>query len=243
MIFIFEENPSAPNEKDSAFLRELRKRVRGPNKIEPLKSLPFPPKFDERIFLRNKTNMRFKTKAANGWFFYRKAYVEELKANGRTYPMTEISKHIAELWKNEPEKVRKFYKELASKAADLHHQVYGNDLSNNNKPPCVKKPKKFKESQMKSEKPSIPIEPKGLSTKLPFNEHYINIVDDENIYSPYLPTTPCLEYNPYDIFYEPQCNNFYTEPVNFLGDNDNDIFNFDNEYFFWQQNLNTMNTE
>ncbi|CAG8677996.1 7024_t:CDS:1, partial [Dentiscutata heterogama] len=66
MIIILEENPSAPNEKDTAFLRELQRKVRNPNEIEPLKSLPFPPKFDEHVFFKRKGKInKIKTKAAN----------------------------------------------------------------------------------------------------------------------------------------------------------------------------------
>ncbi|CAG8459264.1 25586_t:CDS:1 [Racocetra persica] len=237
MLLILEENPSAPNEKDNAIVREFLKRMRNPNKVEPLESLPFPPKIDERAFLdQTKPNQR-KTKAANGWFFYRKAYVEELKAIGRTYPMTEISKHIAELWKKEPEQVRNYYKELAIKAANLHHQKYGDNVK-----PTESKVKKLNESRgKKPKKPNHepltnsikPTEPTILTEPVPPSPTEIKGVTNP----PYLlPPHPLYYYNildeplPYSFILDDA--GYYNEERSFFYNEGQSIFCNEQQSFF-----------
>ncbi|CAG8453988.1 1052_t:CDS:2 [Racocetra fulgida] len=214
MFFILEENPSAPNEKDSALLREIQKRMRNPNKVEPLERLPFPPKFDE-------------------------TYVEELKAIGRTYPMTEISKHIAELWKKEPEQVRNYYKELAIKAANLHHQKYGDNAKPNESK--LKKPKKPNHEpitkSIKPTEPTIstePVPPSPTEIKSvanppyllpPYSLYYDNILDEPL---------------PYGFFLGDA--GYYNEEQSFFYNDVQSIFCNEQQSFFCPH-VNTMNIE
>ncbi|CAG8480824.1 5271_t:CDS:1 [Scutellospora calospora] len=233
VLFIHEENPSAPNQKDNAKIRELqRRRARIVNKIEPLEVLPFPPKFDERIFL--KTTGKPKTKTANGWFFYRKAYVEELKVIGRAYPMTEISKYISESWKNEPETVRKYYKELACKAANLQPET----PITKTKPKVTKRVKSMKSSN-ESQKSTVPVKPVNDIPNKDFFKDYC-------IYSPQPVITPCtklLESYPYDgISHESEYSSYFIEPNNLFGEGNN-FYNIENDQIAYYEFMNTMNTQ
>ncbi|CAG8670182.1 17641_t:CDS:2 [Cetraspora pellucida] len=209
MFFILEENPSAPNEKDNALLRELQKKLRPNHEVEPLERLPFPPKFDE-------------------------PYVEELKAIGRTYPMTEISKHIAELWKKEPEIVRKYYKELAIKAAHLHHEEYGNDKSSR-----VKKEKSKKPNQEPLIKPIEPAEPKGSTEPVPsYNEiTYDYSSNQTHLFTPFTPY-----YNDCSYFYDPY-SFIIGDNGNFGGYNNEECSLFCSLFCSHANTMNIMNTE
>ncbi|CAG8642702.1 8834_t:CDS:1, partial [Paraglomus occultum] len=59
------------------------------------------------------------SKTANAFFVYRKAYVKELKRQGKRIKITQISGVISYSWSREPEKIRSAYKNIADEASEV----------------------------------------------------------------------------------------------------------------------------
>ncbi|RIB16051.1 hypothetical protein C2G38_2247269 [Gigaspora rosea] len=148
----FIQEPSIPGVKVDPHFKELQKKVRSLAIVEPLVIVEFPPSIDERTFIKRRSGHPFPTKAPNPFFFYRKEYVLQLKRLGRQYPMTDISGHVSRSWKNEPDNVKEYYKELSRKASELMETNKTNSLP-------ARKPLPKKKSSRPSNKPNRKVHP------------------------------------------------------------------------------------
>ncbi|CAG8451652.1 441_t:CDS:1 [Paraglomus occultum] len=90
---------------------------------EYLITLPYPPEISPTELLSRKKSGPCLTKTANAFFVYRKAYVKELKRQGKRIKMTQISGVISYSWSREPEKIRSAYKDIADEASEMFKKI------------------------------------------------------------------------------------------------------------------------
>ncbi|CAG8836312.1 15921_t:CDS:1, partial [Racocetra persica] len=181
MKYCFITEPSIPGAKVDPNFREIQKQARSNSIVEPIVKVQFPPSIDEKIFIKSRKVGSYPSKAPNPFFFYRKQYVLQLKDSGKSYPMTDISCHVSRSWKNEPEYVREYYKELSKKASVLV-EAHRKD------PYTVRKPKRKKSprsSNKKSKKDTYSLQqPSSLidTTIAPQHDQIINAGYINNIH-------------------------------------------------------------
>ncbi|RGB36403.1 hypothetical protein C1646_758129 [Rhizophagus diaphanus] len=83
------------------------------NKL-PLFKVPYPSELTVEEILSTRSDDRLKSKAPNGYFIYRLAFLKELrKRTDDIFSMTKISSHISSMWFNETTAVRDAYKDLS----------------------------------------------------------------------------------------------------------------------------------
>ncbi|CAG8784785.1 18806_t:CDS:1, partial [Racocetra fulgida] len=84
-------------------------------------TLPFPPEINAEDLINSKTR-KLPSKPPNAFFIYRKVYTKELIARDFRYKMTDVSPWVSSSWKNETDKVREKYKEIAKGVRQLYKQ-------------------------------------------------------------------------------------------------------------------------
>ncbi|CAG8747562.1 35122_t:CDS:2, partial [Racocetra persica] len=84
-------------------------------------TLPFPPEINAEDLINSKTR-KLPSKPPNAFFIYRKVYTKELIARDFRYKMTDVSPWVSSSWKNESDKVREKYKEIAKGVRQLYKQ-------------------------------------------------------------------------------------------------------------------------
>ncbi|KAG9306474.1 hypothetical protein G9A89_003268 [Geosiphon pyriformis] len=82
-------------------------------------NMPFPPQLQASDIIHKKRNSQKLVKPQNGFIIYRGQYLRELQKQGFKPGMTEISKVIGSVWKNEPAHVKKWYDEFSQEARKL----------------------------------------------------------------------------------------------------------------------------
>ncbi|CAG8546446.1 11286_t:CDS:1 [Racocetra fulgida] len=77
-------------------------------------NLPFPPNFNVAADIINKRKpSQINLKAPNAFLIYRKVFLDHLCTINHNLKMTDVSKLVSTHWKNEPESVKSFYKEVS----------------------------------------------------------------------------------------------------------------------------------
>ncbi|CAG8558782.1 4946_t:CDS:1 [Ambispora gerdemannii] len=85
--------------------------------------VPFPPKITAEDYLKKKRDGSFPNKSMNCFMLYRIAFNKELRAKGICVRQQSISRHISDSWQNEPDYVRKVYRDLAVRAQEELDQM------------------------------------------------------------------------------------------------------------------------
>jgi len=87
-------------------------------------SVPFPPNVNPMDLIKPRKDGRPRKRCANYFLIYRIQFAEALRANGCTTPlMTDISTMAGDAWKEEPEFVRQYYKDVANEVKKLHDDL------------------------------------------------------------------------------------------------------------------------
>ncbi|CAI2176561.1 17848_t:CDS:1 [Funneliformis geosporum] len=90
-------------------------------------SVPFPPKVNPIDLVKPRKDGKPRKRCANYFLIYRIQFAEALRANGCTTPlMTDISTMAGDAWKEEPEFVRQYYKDVANEVKKLHDDFVRN---------------------------------------------------------------------------------------------------------------------
>ncbi|CAG8659738.1 5455_t:CDS:1 [Racocetra fulgida] len=85
--------------------------------------VPFPPKINARDFVKPRRDGSPKKRCANYFLVYRVQFAEALKAHCcNSALMTDISSMAGDAWREEPEHVRRFYKQIANDIKRLHSE-------------------------------------------------------------------------------------------------------------------------
>ncbi|KAF0492607.1 MATA-HMG [Gigaspora margarita] len=91
-------------------------------KPPPSFKLPFPPEINAEDLINCKTR-KLPSKPPNAFFIYRKVYTKELIARDFRYKMTDVSPWVSSSWRNESDKVKEKYKEIAKGVRQLYKQT------------------------------------------------------------------------------------------------------------------------
>lgn len=105
--------------------KELHRIARASQDVVRLVKVPFPPLLREEDLIGPKKNSRSKSKAPNSYFIYRKWYTICLKNGNQRNNQTSLSPYISEQWKEEPQYVKDYYRELSKRANNLFREKYG----------------------------------------------------------------------------------------------------------------------
>ncbi|CAG8554118.1 15002_t:CDS:1 [Cetraspora pellucida] len=135
-------------------------------------TLPFPPEINAEDLINSKTR-KLPSKPPNAFFIYRKVYTKELIARDFRYKMTDVSPWVSSSWRNESDKVREKYKEIAKGVRQLYKQTKLETVVNTDEP-MVENKAQILESQP-SPLPSTPFTKVRLpisdsSQETPFNQ-------------------------------------------------------------------------
>ncbi|CAG8623915.1 23995_t:CDS:1 [Dentiscutata erythropus] len=85
--------------------------------------VPFPPKINAHDFVKPRRDGSPKKRCANYFLVYRVQFAEALKAHCcNSALMTDISSMAGDAWREEPEHVRRFYKQIANDIKRLHSE-------------------------------------------------------------------------------------------------------------------------
>src|SRR6266496_2397542 len=76
---------------------------------------PFPPSVnpEDLILKPRKPKSKLPTKPPNAFIIYRMQYVKELHKRGYSLPMRSVSASVASAWRDEPDHIIDYYKEIA----------------------------------------------------------------------------------------------------------------------------------
>src|SRR5437870_12218870 len=86
-------------------------------------SVPFPPKITAQDLIPTAGNHNLKI--PNAFIIYRIELVRELKSQNIVFDRTKTSTLASKLWANEPIHVKKYYKDMSSKATFQYNQARG----------------------------------------------------------------------------------------------------------------------
>ncbi|CAG8457546.1 2595_t:CDS:1 [Ambispora leptoticha] len=94
--------------------------------------VPFPPKITPQELAQNKIGKK-KSKNLNAFIVYRKQYLEQMHRLGLKPNMVQLSRKAGSAWEKEPQKVKKWYKDLAEKVVDIltERQIKSSDFVEN----------------------------------------------------------------------------------------------------------------
>ncbi|CAG8457804.1 4364_t:CDS:1 [Cetraspora pellucida] len=101
---------SQPINKPSSFKKDSCNAVLNDITV----SLPFPPNFNVAADIINRRKpSQINLKAPNAFLIYRKVFLDHICTINHNLKMTDVSKLVSTHWKNEPESVKSFYKEVS----------------------------------------------------------------------------------------------------------------------------------
>ncbi|CAG8750495.1 14013_t:CDS:1 [Acaulospora colombiana] len=90
----------------------------------PLIKVPFPPTIDPPKLITSKADGTL-PRSPNAFMIYRKAFVEAVRAEGYSFPMTVVSAMASRQWEQiESEEIRAYYKRLAKEACEYKKKKY-----------------------------------------------------------------------------------------------------------------------
>ncbi|CAG8512410.1 8708_t:CDS:2 [Paraglomus occultum] len=108
--------------------------------VEPPDTLPFPPQLDITDLVTKYTRKRL-ARFPNEFIIYRSLYVKYLKERNHNFSMTDLAPIVSKLWKNEPDNVKNFYKQVSIEARTQYLLKTRSDATNSSKKK-LKRPRK-----------------------------------------------------------------------------------------------------